>query len=123
MYDENRKKYFIELAGRVRGLVEGERLYLHPGLSLDDVADRLADSRYNVSHAVNNYLGRSFISFVNELRIEELKSIMMRPEAKKLRIDEVARLAGFKDRTSLHRVCVKITGLNATQLKKQINQR
>ena len=66
-YDENRKIYFENLAVQVRELVVSEKLYTQHHLSLDDVADRLEVSRYYVSHAVNNYLGKSFITLVDEL--------------------------------------------------------
>ena len=106
-YDENRKIYFENLAVQVRELVVSEKLYTQHHLSLDDVADRLEVSRYYVSHAVNNYLGKSFITLVDELRIQEAIRLMGQAGTDKCRITDIASRAGFADR-QLHIVDGKI---------------
>lgn len=114
--DDNRKQFFRNLAIQVRDLVIAEKLYLDNRLSLDDVAGRLEVSRYYVSHAVNNYLGKTFITLVNELRIEEATRLLKETEKK---IGEVSHDTGFTDRTSFHRVCKHVTGLSPSELKEK----
>lgn len=113
--DDNRKEFFRDLAARVYDLVVTGKLYLNSHLSLDDVAGRLEVSRYYVSHAVNNYLGKTFHTMVNELRIEEAIRLMKEPGEKK--IDDIFRCAGFTDRMNFCRVCKRITGFNPSELK------
>ena len=119
--DNNRKDFFRELAQRVSELVINEQLFLDCRLSLDDVANRLEVSRYYVSHAINNYLGKSFHTFVNELRIEEAARIMGQ-ERGELKVTDVFRHAGFTDRTSFHRVCKQVTGISPSELREKLNK-
>ena len=120
-YDENRKAYFENLAVRFRELVVSEKLYLQLHLSLDDVAARLEVSRYNLSHAVNNYLGKSFLTFIDALRIEEAVRLMGRPDGNKCRIADVASGAGFTDRQSFARLCRRLTGLTPSELRLKLS--
>ena len=113
--DDNRKEYFQDLARQVRELIVTEKLYLDNRLSLDDVADSLNVSRYYVSHAVNNHLGKTFHTLVNELRIQEAIRLMREPGGKK--VNDVFRKAGFTDRMGFSRVCKRMTGLSPTELK------
>ncbi|MDR0660270.1 MAG: hypothetical protein LBG19_05605 [Prevotellaceae bacterium] len=83
MYDDNRKTFFKNLALRVHDLLITEKFYTRSRLSMDDVSDRLEVSRYYVSHAVNNYLGESFVTLVNELRVKEASKLMKAEENKK----------------------------------------
>lgn len=120
-YDENRKIYFENLAVQVRELVVSEKLYTQHHLSLDDVADRLEVSRYYVSHAVNNYLGKSFITLVDELRIQEAIRLMGQAGTDKCRITDIASRAGFTDRQSFARICRRLTGLTPSELRLKLS--
>jgi len=119
--DDNRKEFFRDLAGRVHDLVVTNKLYLDHRLSLDDVADKLEVSRYYVSHAVNKYLGKTFHTLVNELRIEEAIRLMKEPGVKK--IQDLYRTVGFADRSNFTRVCKRTTGLSPSELKDKMNNK
>ena len=118
--NDNRKDFFQDLAQRVRDLVVKEKLYLDNRLSLDDVADRLEVSRYYVSHAVNNYLHKTFVMLVNELRIEEAKRIMKEPGVKKINV--ISRKVGFTDRSNFNRTCKRITGFTPSELRDKLKK-
>lgn len=119
---ENRTLFFRNLAERFQNEVIGGKLYLKPRLSLDDVALHLGESRYNLSHAVNECLGKSFCRLVNELRIAEAVRIMREPGADGEKIRRIAQLAGFTDRKTFMRVCKAITGFSPSELKVQIKE-
>lgn len=117
---EDRILFFRDLAERFRTEVVDGRLYLIPRLSLDDVASRLGESRYNLSHAVNEHLGVSFCRFLNERRIAEVVRLIEAPGGDKLMIRNLAELAGFSDRKTFMRICKEITGLSPSELKERI---
>ena len=122
MYGGNRKVFFENLAARVQDLVKAEKLYTRNRLSLDDVADRLEVSRYYVSHAINNYLGKSFITLVNELRIEQAVRLMTQAGTDKQCLTDIACLVGFSDRKCFTRVFRRFTGLTPSKLRKNYKQ-
>lgn len=119
---EDRILFFRNLAERFRTEVVDGRLYLIPRLSLDDVASRLGVSRYNLSYAVNEYLGVSFCRFLNERRIAEVVRLIEAPGGDKLMIRNLAELAGFSDRKTFMRICKEITGLSPSDLKAQLKK-
>lgn len=119
--DDSRKEFFRDLAKQVSEVVKIEKLYLDHRLSLDDVADKLEVSRYYVSHAVNNYLGKTFHTLVNELRIEEAIRLMKEPGVKK--IQDLYRTVGFADRSNFTRVCKRTIGLSPSELKDKMNNK
>lgn len=117
---DNRNRFFRDLAERFRSEVIDGRLYLIPQLSLDDVASHLGVSRYNLSHAVNDCLGKNFCRFVNELRIAEAARLMREPGADGEKIRRIAQLAGFTGRKTFMRVCKEITGFSPSELKERV---
>lgn len=114
---EARQKYLHYLSKQLREVMVSERLYLQPQLSLKDVADRFEVSRNELSYIINTHLGRSFIDFVNEMRIDEAIRLIQSNKGKRYKINELSRLAGFSDRTTFCRVCKKLTGISPTELE------
>ena len=81
------------------GLVPTARAYLEesygdPDLSLDAVADHLRVSPDHLSRLLKEATGRSFVAFLNHLRMEKAKGLLADP---RLRIAEVAERVGYRD--------------------------
>lgn len=117
--NEQRKEYFQNIAAKSQKLVLEEKLYLNTKLSLDDVAARLVVSRYNLSHAINNYLGKSFLTFINELRLQAALQMMLNPNCPYKSINEIGKHAGFENRSSFYRASQRLTGLTPSELKEK----
>lgn len=105
-----REEYLHALSERFRDMVLCKQLHRQQHLTLDDIAESLDVSRSDLSYAINRYLGKSFISFINELRIADAIKLLSMPQGKQLRIEDIAWLVGFSERTSFYRVCKKVTG-------------
>lgn len=115
-----REEYLHALAERFRDMVLCEQLHRQQHLTLDGLAVHLEVSRNDLSYAINRYLGKSFISFINELRIEEAIKLLHKPERQRLRVDDIAWLVGFSDRTSFCRVCKRVTGKAPSDWKEDV---
>ncbi|MCB0548073.1 MAG: PAS domain-containing protein, partial [Phaeodactylibacter sp.] len=63
----------VKLFFKVKLLVEQERLYLDPDLSLKEVADRLHTNTKYLSQVVNHHAGCNFQHFINSFRVKEVK--------------------------------------------------
>lgn len=85
---EARQKYLHYLSKQLREVMVSERLYLQPQLSLKDVADRFEVSRNELSYIINTHLGKSFIDFVNEMRIDEAIRLIQSNKGKRYKINE-----------------------------------
>lgn len=107
---ENRTRFYLDLAERFCDEVIHRKRYLTPRYSLDDAASRLGASRYDLSHAVNDCLGKSFCRFVNELRVADAMHLMRSADGRRMKVRRIAELTGFSDRKTFCRVCKEITG-------------
>ncbi len=102
-WDEN------SLMARFQRLMVEEQLYLKPGLSLTEIAERLDSNTTYISKMVNNSYNLSFPELLNTLRIDYAEHyILLHRDAKQ---DEIARECGFLSASSFNTVFKKITGM------------
>lgn len=97
------------LLSRFRRLMADEQLYLHPSLTLGDVAERLHTNKTYISKLVNNTYNLGFPELVNTLRVDYAKRyILHHREAKQL---EIAEASGFLSASSFNNTFKAVTGV------------
>ncbi len=99
-------------------LMQKEKLYLHETLTLRTLAGRLQKDPNFVSYLLNNTLNKSFFDYVNELRIEEVKSKINDPAFSHFKVVEIAYECGFNSKATFNRVFKKFTGTSPSEYKK-----
>ena len=98
-----------DLLKRFKELVIENKLFLQPGLSLQDVADQLDTNKTYVSKMVNTTYNMGFPELLNTLRVDYAgKYLLSHKNAKQT---EVAQLCGFQSASSFNIIFKKITGL------------
>ena len=110
-----------EIKGYVEALnqlMQKEKLYLHETLSLRTLANRLKMDPNLVSYVLNNIFHKSFYDYVNEFRIEEVKSKIDDPAYAHFKIVEIAYECGFNSKATFNRVFKKLTGRSPSDYKK-----
>ena len=86
-----------------------EELFLHPRLTLNDVADRLNTNKTYVSKMVNNTYNLGFPELINTLRVDYAEQyILNHREAKQ---NEIAERCGFLSASSFNNTFKKVTGM------------
>jgi len=101
-------------------LMQQEKLFKNPELSLNDVAEQLKIHANALSQVINSLEKKNFYDYINELRITEFKEIVTLPENQKFTLLSLAYEVGFNSKTSFNRNFKKITGLSPTAyFKKQ----
>jgi len=101
-------KVFIGLEKRIEKWVE-EKKYIEQGITIDVLARELRTNRNYLSHYINTLKNKSFRSWINELRIEEAKRLII-SDPQKAMLD-VAMEAGFVDRSNFFRQFSQQTGM------------
>ena len=76
-------------------LMEGEKPYLSPDLTLPKLAASLSVSANDLSRVINEQFGKSYAEFVNGFRIEEAKRKLEDPSNRDAKIARVAFDCGF----------------------------
>jgi len=100
--------------------IETEKPYLHPELSLQELANMLSLSRHQLSRLINNKHQKNFYEFINYYRTEEVKTLMTKPENMNLKIMSLAYDAGFNSKASFNRIFKQFTDMTPSQY--QLNQ-
>jgi AraC-like DNA-binding protein len=112
----------VEAAGIRRKLVEimeSERLFLEPELTLPELSEKLSVLPYHLSQVINEELNKSFYDFVNEHRVREAQRLLSSPEYGHLSILGIALDAGFNSKSAFYTAFSKYTGMTPSEFRKR----
>ena len=99
-------------------LMEQEKTFLNPNISLEKLANTLNASKHHVSQVINEHLGASFFEYVNQLRIEEAKRLLAETTRSDLHVIEAAYMVGFNNKVSFNTAFKKATGMTPTEYRR-----
>ena len=103
---------------RVIQLVEGEKLYRNPALSMDLLAKKSELSNGYLSQIINQKEGKNFYDFINTYRVAEVKAHLVNSKYDHYSILGIGLEAGFQSKSTFNAVFKKMTGMTPTQYKK-----
>jgi len=104
---------------QLKQVLENEKLYLNPELSLRVLEDKTQLTAKEISTALNQGLQKNFYLFVNEYRVEEAKRRLLDPTLGHLTIFGIATDAGFKSKATFNRLFKSMTGVTPKQYRDQ----
>jgi len=93
----NKKLVWIELK---KTIVE-EKYYLKPGVNIQDMSHYLKVGRTTLSLYINNEEGKNFNMWINSLRIEEAKKLLI--EYPKHNLIEISEMVGYSESSNFSR--------------------
>jgi PAS domain S-box-containing protein len=100
----------IKLYDQLKQLLEADKLYLNPELSLKTVADLLNTNTKYLSQVVNHQAGINFQQFVNLYRVKEAKHKIVKDSLSNLTLYGIALQCGFKNKSTFYKVFKEVTG-------------
>jgi AraC-like DNA-binding protein len=106
--------------GQIEVYMGGQRPWLDPDLTLEQLALQVKLRPKLLSQAINEGLGKNFFEFINRYRIEEAKRLLTDPADKKITVLEVLYQVGFNSKSSFNTVFKKQTGLTPSEFKKKM---
>ena len=104
-----------ELHNQLTQLMAEEKQYTEPELSLLSLAKRLNIHPNYLSQTINEIEGKSFYDYINTLRIEEFKRLLLMPENSKFTIMSLAADCGFNSKSSFNKNFKKVTGQSPSE--------
>ena len=107
-----------EQKAKLLALIETEKPYLNPDLSLRRLAGMLEIHPNQLSWFLNDGFGKNFNEFINHYRVEEFKALAKLPESAHLTIMSMAYDCGFNSKTVFNTYFKKETGLTPKQFLK-----
>ena len=96
---------------KLRDLMENEKPFLDPQLTLSALAKRLGVNTTVLSYIINNGFGVNFNDFVNEFRINAVKNKLRNGALENSNLLDVALDSGFNSKATFNRAFKKFTGI------------
>ena len=96
-----------------------KKYFLQPGVTIESVALQVGTNRSYFSEYINSVKGKTFRQWINELRIDEAKKLMI--ENPKMTLNELALQVGYSDKSHFIRQFSKLTGIFPKEYKRQEN--
>jgi AraC-like DNA-binding protein len=103
---------------KLHGFMASEKPYLNPELNLPKLAKDLSIPSHYLSQVINEHFKMSFFDFINQHRVDEVKSKITDPLYSHYSILGIAFESGFNSKSAFNRVFKKITGLTPSDYKK-----
>ncbi|UOU98917.1 helix-turn-helix domain-containing protein [Chryseobacterium daecheongense] len=100
---EEKADSFVSKLGE---LMHTEELYKNPNLKLSDLASKMNMSAHQLSQLLNDNLGKSFSTYINEYRINEACELMEADSY--LKIEEIGYEVGFNSKSTFFSTFKKI---------------
>lgn len=101
-------------------LMNKEKLYLTPELSLSMVSKLLNVHPNTLSEVINRVELKNFFDYINTLRVEEFKERINKPENQQYTLLSIAHDCGFNSKTSFNRNFKNITDKSPSEYLKEI---
>lgn len=104
---------------RIRKMIEGyfqkEKPYLDGDLTLQDVAGQLNIPKHHLTQVFNMAIGKNFYTYVNDFRLDEVKTRLKDPAYKNFSLLAIAFDSGFNSKTSFNTLFKKYTGITPSE--------
>jgi AraC-like DNA-binding protein len=107
--DSNDKEK-VEIAERLKTLMERDRLYLQPDLNLYELSQYLQITSAQLSSAINQILNLNFNDYINGLRIEAFIRSYTEENNHRFTLLAIAFESGFNSKATFNRAFRKIKG-------------
>lgn len=104
------------LEARMKTAMTEQRLYRQPGLTLAELADAVGATQHEVSQVLSTRLARNFFTFVNEHRIEAVKTALATTDRPVL---DLAFEAGFQSKSTFNTAFRKATGMTPSEFRQR----
>ncbi|MEM0953968.1 MAG: helix-turn-helix domain-containing protein [Pseudomonadota bacterium] len=111
-----------EIKSRLIALMENEKLFLTPDLTLPMLAEQLGASVNHVSQVINAGFGTSFFDFINNYRIREATRMLDDDVASCPTVLTVALDVGFNSTSTFYVAFKKVTGRTPAQYRRSAQQ-
>lgn len=101
-------------------LMENEKPFLDPELSLFKLASQLMLPSHQLSYVINKGFNENFYQFINRYRIEEAKKMIQDSKMEHLSLIGIAFEVGFNSKTVFNTTFKKSTNQTPSEFKKSI---
>lgn len=107
----------IKYAEQLSEYMITKRPYLNPELTLTQLASDLDITTHHLSQLINEQFKLNFFEYINQFRVEEVKSRIGNPKYENYSLLGIALDSGFNSKSSFNRIFKKFTNQTPSQFK------
>lgn len=107
------------IAQRIKKWIEEEG-YLQPGLTLNDIANKIGTNRTYVSRFINTKYSCTFFEFIAHLRVEKIKALLTDDPEREL--EYLSNTCGFSSSSHMSSTFKKLTGETLNEFRGKIKK-
>jgi len=107
------------LVEQLNNLMVNEKIYTDADLKLPDVASKMNILPHTLSQLINDNLGKSFTSLINEYRVEEAKELIK--SNTHIKLEAVGYDCGFNSKSTFYSVFKKQTNTTPAKYKESVS--
>lgn len=96
--------------------------YLNPELTLTHLASEIDISTHHLSQIINEQFKLNFFEYINQFRVEEVKSRINDPKFEHYSLLGIALDSGFNSKSSFNRIFKRFTNQTPSQFKSGVNR-
>ena len=94
------------------------KLFTNPDLTLASVAKRLNQPKAVLSQVLNETMGITFTTYLNQLRVEEAKETLS--SSPDMPVEELVAVSGFNSQSTLYAAFKRFAGTTPGEVRKQL---
>ena len=108
-----------EYALLAKRLIESDKIYLNPSISLYLMADAMRIPAYRLSYAMTYHFGKNYNEIINSYRIEHAKNLLLSPSFAFYSVVGIGNESGFGNKTTFYNAFRKFTGTTPAEFRKK----
>ena len=116
-----KKEEAVIFLEKLEKYIISEKPFLNPDLTLSLLADNLNMLPRTLSQLINEYYNQNFYDYINTLRIEESKKLLLDSSCKRT-VLEILYEVGFNNKSAYNIAFKKVTGLTPTEFRKKFTE-
>lgn len=120
--EEQKDKIKPELITQITQVMEHDKPYLTPALTLDKLAAQLHLQPRLLSNIINRHFNCNFFEFVNSYRVEEAKRILADKHCADKSMLDIMLDVGFNGKATFNTLFKKKTGMTPSEYRKSVAQ-
>lgn len=111
------KSWRQKKASDLMDILEQDKLFLSPQLSLQEMADTMGIKKHHLSQVINQELGCTFFELINRFRIQEARQVLK--ENSECKMESLAYELGYRSKSAFFNAFKKETSLTPGQFAQQ----
>lgn len=107
----------------INNYMVNQKPYLQGPLTIKDLSDKINIPQTVISQTINEIAGKSISDYVNEFKVEHLKTLLQQPENKCFKIMTLAEQSGFNSKSTLVRIFKQFTGYTPSEYQNLVENK